>query len=180
MQCTAAKESACAGNSCNPATKRCTTTAVGSKDLCQPCLADSECIGGNQPDPDARCVPMKFMGTARTDGFCLTRFSKTCSRPYFMMPTNLVSLSGAPAEAYCGVDQDSTRCEAVLDFKSSSTCTSDTSCGCARDKTGTCTEVGSGGLCKTVLGVPNTCTIPCALTAQCASITTCGSGNYCQ
>jgi hypothetical protein len=181
VQCTAAKESACSGNSCDPATKQCTSTLVGTKDLCEACLADSECIGGNQPDPDARCAPMKFMGTARAGGFCLRRFAKTCSKPYFMMPTSLVSLSAAPAEAYCGIDQDATRCEAVLDLAASRACADgkDASCGCARDTSGACTEPGKGGICGTVLGTANTCSIPCAVAAQCKSPLTCAPVDYC-
>jgi hypothetical protein len=181
VQCTATNESACDGNACNPASEQCTATPVGTIDLCGPCLADSECIGGDQADPDVRCVPMKFMGVARPGGFCLRRFSKTCSRPYFLMPTDLVSLSGATAESYCGIDEDSTRCEAVLDFVNSRACSdgNDTSCGCARNTAGACTEAGQGGLCETVLGVPDTCTIPCGATAQCVNGYTCPSVNYC-
>src|SRR5262249_13699996 len=85
-QCNVANEAVCNGKSCNPATETCTTTAVGTKDLCEPCLADSECIGGNQADPDVRCVPMTFNGTARAGGFCLRRVSKTCEKP-FSIPT---------------------------------------------------------------------------------------------
>ena len=183
VQCTVAKESTCAGKSCNPATSQCTTTPVGTVNYCQPCLADSECIGGNQPDPDARCVPMKFMGTARIGGFCLKRVAKTCAPP-FGVPISTGSLSGASSEAYCGIDQASTRCEAVLDLVASRACPDGlaTSCGCARNKAGACTESGQGGLCQTVGAFANTCTIPCGNSIQCTSVTTCpgGATPYCQ
>jgi len=180
VQCTVAKESACSGNSCDPATKQCTGTKVGTKDLCEACLADSECVGGNQADPDTRCVPMKFMGVARSGGFCLRRETKSCASPY-VIAFNAASISGVASESYCGIDQNATRCEAVLDFVNSRPCpdSSDTSCGCVRDKNGTCTEVGQGGLCRKVLTAANTCTIPCAGTAQCGTPYTCPSVNYC-
>ena len=183
VQCTVAKESVCAGKSCNPSTNQCTSTSVGTAQFCQACVADSECIAGNLPDPDARCVPMKFMGTARLGGFCLKRVTKTCSPP-FGVPISIGSLSGAPSEAYCGIDQNSTRCEAVLDLIASKSCPDglDTTCGCTRHKAGTCIDAGQGGLCKTVGAFSNACTIPCAATNQCLSTLTCPavSNSYCQ
>jgi hypothetical protein len=181
VECSPTKEAACSGKSCDPKLLSCTMTSVGTVDSCQPCVADSECIGGNQADPDARCVPMMFMGVARPGGFCLRRFAKTCSAPYFKTPTDLASLSGAAAEAYCGIDQDSTRCEAVLDLVNSAACPDgkDTSCGCSRGSSGACTSDGAGGLCKTVLGSANICTIPCAVAAQCKAPLTCGGVSYC-
>jgi hypothetical protein len=183
VQCTVAKESVCSGNSCNPATSQCTTTPLGSLQFCQPCLADSECIGGNQADPDARCVPMKFMGTARPGGFCLRRVAKTCKAP-FAVPISVGSLSGASSEAYCGIDQSSTRCEAVLDLVASKLCPDglDTSCGCTRNNTGTCIDSGQGGLCKTVGAFANACTIPCTLANQCPGTLSCPTvaNSYCQ
>jgi len=180
VQCSVANEAACAGRSCNPKTDACTTTAVGTVSACQPCLADSECTGGDQADPDARCVPMKFMGIARTGGFCLRRVSKTCAKPYNII-VNGASLSGASTEAYCGIDQDATRCEAVLDLVNSQSCADgkDTSCGCLRDKDRKCTATGQGGLCKTVGPNANQCTYACGSANQCPGGHTCPSSTYC-
>ena len=181
VQCTVAKESACAGNSCDPATKQCTATKVGTKDLCETCLADSECIGGNQADPDARCVPMKIMGTLRPGGFCLRRVAKTCAQPY-KIPLVAVSLSAAPSETYCGINQDATRCEAVVDLTTNGAkCpdSQDTSCGCIRDKNGVCMGAGQGGLCKTVGVDANRCTYACGGPEQCPSGYACGGVGYC-
>lgn len=183
VQCTVAKESVCSGNSCDPAAKQCTAIPLGTVNYCQPCSADSECIGGNQPDPDARCVPMKFMGVSRAGGFCLRRAAKACSKP-LTVQFSAPSLTGATAEPYCALDQDSTRCEAVVDMVASAPCndSKDSSCGCARDKNGNCAEVGQGGLCRTVGGNANLCTIPCALANQCPGTLTCpgGAKPYCQ
>lgn len=181
VQCTVAKESACAGKSCDPAIKQCTATKVGTKDLCESCLADSECIGGNQADPNARCVPMKFMGTPRSGGFCLRRVAKTCAQPY-KIPLVAVSLSSAPSETYCAINQDATRCEAVVDLTTNgANCpdSQDTSCGCIRDKNGVCMGPGQGGLCRTVGVDANRCTYACGVPDECPMGKSCGGVGYC-
>ena len=183
VQCTVAKEAICAGSSRNPATSQCTASPVGTVNYCQPYLTDSECIRGNQPDQDARCVPMKFMGIARPGGFCLKRVAKTCASP-FVVPISASSLSGVPSEAYCGIDQASTRCEAVFDLIASRACPDGlaTSCGCTRNSAGACTDSGQGGLCETVGVFANRCTIPCGAAEQCPAPRTCpgGAKPFCQ
>jgi hypothetical protein len=181
VECTISDESACAGNACNPATRACTNTPVGTVGPCEPCVADSECIGGNKPEPDSRCVPMEFNGSPRSGGFCLRRVAKTCSKP-FQTPLSAVSLSGATAESYCAIDQTTVRCEAVLDLVGGAQCTdgSDTSCGCARDQDGECTGTGQGGLCRMVGVNVNRCTYGCATTADCPGSLKCTLANpYC-
>ena len=183
VQCTIAKESNCAGKSCNPATKACTATAVGSVTTCMGCVADSECAGGNQADPEMRCVPMTFKGNARPGGFCLRRSVKTCGRPYSIGTTGK-SLSGAASETYCGIDQNSTRCEAVLDLVGSEPCMDgkDISCGCIRDGSGNCVGDGEGGLCKTVGVISNRCTYACGISDDCPAGRLClgAPTSYCQ
>jgi hypothetical protein len=183
VQCTVSDESACGLNSCDPAKNRCTETARGSVGNCEACLADSECVGGDQADPDVRCVPMNFQGTARDGGFCLRRATKTCTQPY-KVPITAQSLSGADAESYCGIEQTLTRCEAVLDLVNSRACPDglDTSCGCQRDGDGACTGAGAGGLCKTVGVDANQCTYPCAVANQCPTAFSCDvpATAYCQ
>ena len=181
VQCTVAKESVCGGKSCSPVIKQCTTTPIGSKDLCEACNADSECISGNKADADTRCVSMKFMGTARPGGYCLRRKAKTCVQPYNILNTAL-SLSGAALEDYCGINQDKTRCEAVLDLTTvGAKCPDgkDTACGCARDKDGNCSETGQGGLCRMVGAQDNRCTFICGGPEQCPSGNACGGVGYC-
>jgi hypothetical protein len=170
VRCTAADESACAGNSCNPATKECTSTTAGSVGTCKPCLADSECMGGNKPDPDARCVPMEFQGQKRESGFCLRRAAKTCGRPY-TIAISVTSASGAATENYCGIDQDNTTCEAVLDLEDSRTCENltDSGCGCPRDANGVCMGAGQGGLCRDFAVLQAQCTYQCGVTNDCPS-----------
>lgn len=183
VQCTVADETACGGKSCNPATRACTSTSVGTVDICRPCLADSECVGGNKADPATRCVGMTFADVPRPGGFCLRRVAKTCDRPY-KVPLTAASLSGSAAEDYCGIDQATTRCEAVLDVIASRSCPGglDTECGCKRDGDGNCTETGQGGLCRLVGTDVNTCTIPCGILNQCPEPLTCTgiSPNHCK
>jgi hypothetical protein len=117
---------------------------------------------------------MEYNGVARPGGYCLKRASKTCTRP-LTVTFSVKSLSGAAAESYCGVDQDNVTCEAVTDMVSSASCADglDTSCGCVRDENGACVAAGMGGLCKTVGGVPKTCTIACGSANHCLSGNTC-------
>ena len=168
VQCTVAKEAVCSGKSCNPANSQCTNVATGSVSVCAPCASDSECIGGNKADPDRRCVPMKFKGAPRPGGFCLQRVVKSCAQPY-EIPLDVPSLSGAPSEQYCGIDQSATRCEAVLDLVAGLACSDglDSSCGCVRGKDGKCLEAGQGGLCRTVGVNANRCTYSCGTATDC-------------
>lgn len=177
VECTAGDESACAGNSCNPATNTCTTTPLGSVDICEPCLADSECADA----PGNRCVPMEFNGAARPGGFCLPRAAGGCTAP-LTVTYSTASLSGAASESYCGIDQDTVTCEAVLDLFASADCLSgeDVECGCVRNVDGDCIGDGQGGLCRTVGGQANKCTYGCGSASQCSGGHDCTIGTpYC-
>jgi hypothetical protein len=156
VQCTTAKETACGAYSCNPVTSACTTTPKGSIYNCRSCVADSECTGGEIATPTARCVPMTFNGTTRGN-YCLQLVSAGCSSPY-SVSTTAESVSGAASAAYCGINQATTTCEAVVDMIASKTCNSDGDCGS-----------GQGGLCKpiSVVAPANRCTIPCTANAEC-------------
>jgi hypothetical protein len=166
VACTVDDETACGGNSCNPVTNTCTNIARNSVGKCQPCEADSECIGGPAADgsePSARCIRMTFNGQPHGT-YCLQRVASGCVSPY-TVPTNATSQSGANAEDYCGPNQVATTCEAVLDLIASKSCQSDGDCG-----------HGQGGVCKTVGVLSNRCTIPCDSVAQCLAS---APGNAC-
>jgi hypothetical protein len=116
----------------------------------------------------SRCVPMTFNGTSH-GGYCLQRVGSGCTQPYSVTVT-AASLSGAASEAYCGINQALTTCEAVLDLTGSKICTASTECGCSRDSSGACTAAGIGGLCQVVGSLAGTrCTIPCGSNANCLS-----------
>jgi hypothetical protein len=123
---------------------------------------------------------MTFNGAPRDGGFCLTRVTKTCKQPY-KIPLSAASLSGAAAETYCGINEDTTRCESVLDLVDSQSCADgkDTSCGCTRDKDGNCTDLGTGGLCKTVGVDQDQCTYACGVANDCPAGKTCAGSAYC-
>jgi hypothetical protein len=175
VQCTEASSSACGTHSCDPRLQQCTKTLLGSVGLCQKCVSDRECIGGNQADPDARCTPMTFQDTVRAEAFCLRRAVKTCTRPFVQLPDAVASLSGASPEKYCGVDPLTTRCEAVLDLIEARTCANGqaSACGCPRNADGACTAPGSGAVCGTVSGVANSCTYACGTVNDCPTGRTC-------
>lgn len=177
VECTVVDETACGANSCDPATARCTTTPRGSVGLCQRCVADSECSGGDRAVPDTRCVPLEFERSALPGGYCLRRFSaaSACPRPFSQMAQQVESLSGAAQEHYCGLDTQVTRCEAVLDLVNAARCPNgeDSACGCPRDAAGNCTGSGTGGLCRTVDGVANSCTYACGTVSDCPSGKSC-------
>jgi len=122
----------------------------------------------------ARCVPMTFKGASHGN-YCLQRYSPVssvgCGRPYLLLSDAITSVSGAAAETYCGVNEGATTCEAVLDLFGNTPCSTDNNCG-----------QGSGGLCKTVGGTPNRCTIPCSLGSECPSVLACSStsNGYCK
>jgi hypothetical protein len=139
-------------------------------------MADSEC-GTNEGtvDPNSRCVPMTFNGSAHgTGGYCLQKASVGCTNP-FKVNINASSLSGASTDDYCGINQTATTCEAILDLFGSKVCTLEGDCGS-----------GQGGLCKNLAAAsapPDLrCTIPCGSDAQCPSGFTCSgaTGGYCK
>jgi hypothetical protein len=122
VRCTVDDESACGGNSCDPAVRNCTGSPIGQTGTCMPCKADSECIA------DHRCVPMEFQGTQLDDGFCLPKRDPTdgCLDPFKTRITRS-TLSGLPSAIYCGVDESVTTCAAVLDHRKS--CSISAGCG---------------------------------------------------
>jgi hypothetical protein len=75
-----------------------------------------------------------------------------------------VSLSGAPEDDYCVINQDYTTCEAMLDLVGSGACTDPEDCG-----------DGQGGLCKTVGATANRCTYQCSVADECAGTLACNN-----
>jgi len=166
VECSVEDASACGANSCNAATNRCTMTERGSVRRCGACLADSECAL-----EDDRCVPMRFMGIDRETGYCLKRGSTGCVEPYSAPTTPRESLSGAAPEAYCGIREDLTTCEAVLDLLDGASCSDRSECGF---------EGLEDGRCETVNLLPGRCTYDCGDTSECTSGKSCGAiGMYC-
>lgn len=156
VACTADTEAArCGANSCNPATFACTSTPRTSVTTCGACVSDTECRNA-----DERCVPMEFMGAARTGGYCLKQLDTGCAQPFTTPTPARASLSGAAAEVYCGLVETVTTCEAVLALINNDGCTTDDDCGAPGL---------ADGRCELVNGVANKCTYGCTAASQCES-----------
>ena len=164
VECTLDDESACGENSCDPAARACTGTRRGSLVTCEACVADSECMA------DHRCIPMDFDGDHVGD-FCMRVHGGTdCVRPFTSLLTDRASLSGAPAETYCGIDEGTVSCAAVRALQLSH--------GCAG---GVSECMAPGALCRGVGGTSNQCTYACGTNNECppsGPASTC-RGGYC-
>jgi hypothetical protein len=145
-----AKTATCAGTACDPKLLKCTNKQRGSVANCTSCVSDSECVADN------RCIPMTF-GSADSKkdlgGFCLRRFAAGCERGK-QEPINRQSISGVPAETYCGVKENLTSCAAVAASIDSKPCTTDESCN------------APGARCESVNTI-QTCTYGCFVAAEC-------------
>lgn len=171
VQCTPATESGeCGDKSCDPATRTCTTTVVGSQGVCETCLADSECGDNGTPSTSFRCVAMEYQGEpfpGDGTGFCLKTTEGGCERPYSITLSDRTSLSGLPLDDYCGIDEAITTCPAVRALLNDDRCLSGADDDCP-----------TGGICREVGPLQNRCTYLCGLPAQCPAdppANTCGS-----
>lgn len=159
VECSAADDSACGANSCDPATGTCTSTPKASVDQCEPCVADSECM------TDFACVPMQFQGTDRATGFCLPVDNGGCSAPLPVSVTR-TSLSGVSGD-YCTLNEALTTCEGMLDYNTPN-CTDASDCG---------NPNLDDALCEPIDFDVAHCTIGCDASEQCPSLSIgCGLG----
>ena len=164
VECTVDDESPCGDNSCDPASNACTSTPRGETRTCEACVADSECMA------DHRCVPMTFDG-AENGSFCMRRASAGCARPFFSPLDARVSLSGAEAATYCGIDESTVSCQAVRALLDSRACPDGMASTCG----------APGARCEMVGLALNQCTYACAGPSECLETgpaSTCNSG-YC-
>ena len=121
VDCTPATEdNTCVGGvACNPDTNECTTVQIGSLDVCEECVADSQCGEDGAASDAHRCVPMYYeiVDNRFPDsdtGFCLKSTTGGCVRPYSVTLFDRPSLSDPSVEDdYCGVDEDIVTCPAV-------------------------------------------------------------------
>ena len=157
---------------CNPRTEKCTDTQVGSLDVCDKCVADSECSDNGDPTATYRCVLMTYEGVPFPDdqtGFCLKTTAGGCVRPYTVTLFDRSSLSDPSVEDdYCGIEEDRVTCPAVRALLTDAECPD-----------GTDDECKISGICRAVGSVMNRCTYLCDLPVQCpagAPANTCGTG----
>jgi hypothetical protein len=161
-QCSKDDDSACGANSCDLATNTCTNTPKGSVGRCGACVADSEC----DATTGYRCINLSFGGAPR-GGFCLQQADEVgggaCPLPYRVSVSG-VSVSGAASEPYCGINQNLTTCEAVLNMLGDKECSNDDVCG----------AMGlNDGKCLTFPVVGQKCTIECGGNNDCRNDLVC-------
>jgi hypothetical protein len=155
VECTNDDPAACAGNPCTSAN---TCSAYGPEQrVCEPCDTDENC-----EDMNEYCVPMFYMGTLR-GGYCLADNTVGCAQP-FSRPTARTSLSGR-TDTYCGINETSATCEAVLALIDGAACPG-----------GGDVECPLSGQCRTVGVEANRCTYPCEFTLDCPAVYTCVDG----
>jgi hypothetical protein len=160
VQCTGDTEmERCGGNSCRRSDGVCTTTTRGSRDVCDACEADSECVSGQ------KCIRQMFGGTD-LGGFCLLEATAGCGdavpslRPS-SVPAEFTSVDGT-AGRYCALPATTT-CAALRDTRSTR-CTTNDECGGTGLDDGYCPSTGTGaGLC----------------TYTCSGAVDCGAGLSC-
>jgi hypothetical protein len=162
VQCTTADDGPCGGTVCDPEARICTDRPLGSKDTCEACIADSECVA------DHGCIAMEYAGEPLPGGACLRRATTGCERPYAMGQIERASRSGAAPEVYCGVDEQTTTCAAIAALIAGDACEEgeDAECG------------AQGALCRTVEGVDDRCSYACSVSASCPVGFQC-EGGYC-
>jgi hypothetical protein len=175
VDCTAETEATSCVNdkSCNPATRQCTNTTVGSRAVCETCVADSECGDDGAPSEAHRCVEMFYQGERFPDddtGFCLKTTEGGCERPYAITLFDRPSLSEPSVERdYCGINEDLATCPAVRALEQDQQCPGGTDEECPQPS----------GLCKKVGDLENRCSYLCSDLVECKSApvpgSTCGS-----
>lgn len=149
VQCTEDSEEAqCGDFSCRLNNHTCTTTLRHSRDTCDACEADSECIEMR------KCVLLQFTEGATTDVGTYCFFDQAqggCGdtvverRPYRTV-TETMSIDGDPG-FYC-LPPTSTTCKGIRDTQSVS-CTMDSECGELALNDGYCPSAGTGaGACS--------------------------------
>ncbi len=167
VQCTGATEAEyCNAFSCRRSDGTCTSTPRDSRNVCQPCEADSECMTGQ------RCV-VDSIGGVEVGSFCFydqavggCGDSVAARRPY-STPTPLDSVDAVGA-VYC-MPPSSTTCAGIFATRSVA-CSVDTQCGVADVADGYCptplcsylctgdVDCPSGLVCST--SAPRHCRLP--------------------
>lgn len=153
-----AETTACPGTACDPRQLVCGTIPRGSVRTCGACVSDSECT------EDHRCIPMYFGTEAlqqELGGFCMKVASSGCTEPFRAPALSRGSLSGAPAENYCGIDEAVTTCLAIEANRLARKCADDSACG-------------PGARCEPVNFGDRVCTYSCASPLFCLAAYPCG------
>lgn len=169
IQCNAT-EGCTAAQTCNLLDNTCVDVAPTTVDTCSACTNDAQCVANH------RCVPMEFPTGTAHGYFCLEIPNPSCSRPFGVF-INEASINGEAATNYCGIDEDSTTCEAVNALLDGWVCSGNDGM-CSPD--GIVPEVAvPGALCRQVGALANQCTYACAVASECPAAgppSSCGDG----
>ena len=133
VECTPETEAETCPNdkSCNPRTKTCTETTVGSRGVCETCVADSECGDRGRAGGRYKCVPMYYpnvetpLPRMTETGFCLKSIDRmvVASEPYAIRcPIADSAVRTEPNDDYCGINEALTTCPAVRALVADASC----------------------------------------------------------
>ena len=156
VKCTADAddELRCGAFSCDPAIGTCTETTRGTVKICEPCVADSECMASH------KCIPLFFGENMEPQGgFCMKVAESGCSLPYGATPISRESLSGATTAAYCGINEKLTSCSAITALDSGKDCANGDDSLCD----------ARGARCEAVNNIADRCTYSCEFAGECPS-----------
>lgn len=162
VECSVSNENECGDNACDVKQHKCSKFKRQSAGVCKACVGDSQCT------KDQHCIDMTYDG-APHGSYCLKQLLAGCLEP-FTISIGAPSISGARNENYCGINMETTTCEAVTDAIASKSCEADKDCG-----------VGKGdGACRRVGSLDNKCTYSCGISAQCPLAVDCNDESFCQ
>lgn len=160
----ATEELDCGETSCDPANLSCTDIVRGSREICEPCLSDSDCMD------ELFCVPMLYLNTPRAGGYCLKEFAPGgCEQPFVIELEDRTTLSAVTKQSYCGINENLATCEAVNGLLDN--------LGCPSGQDEECPQ--PSGLCRDVGGAASRCTYECGNPIQCLDPTTSPSQSSC-
>jgi len=181
VECTAADRTACGSNVCDSRMGTCTSTALGTTGLCQPCVSDAQCSEGKL------CVEMTYGSPAESVGwYCLWRQDAAApgpagdcftARPYVAARAGAESIDGTAA-AVCGLAV--TTCDALNHFRTPGRGTG--SCALSGDPDDCGVDGQDDGPCVMAGMATNRCSVWCGSDDDCLSGFTCNtmvSRRYC-
>jgi hypothetical protein len=167
VQCTGQQDDACAPNVCDSRTKICTNLPAGSAGICETCVSDAHCTGGQATGATGRRCALQVFGTTEVGNFCFPLAQTgACPLTPFAGPSDLESIDGVPANV-CLLRR--TTCPALDDFGlQGKDCATSDACG---------VDGLDDGVCDTGAGK---CSVPCTADIDCQGGNLSCLGSVCQ
>ncbi len=146
VECTPEVEEAeCGDNSCNPMTFSCSDIERNTRETCEPCVSDHDCVDNHL------CIELVFGDDEASGTYCMQTDDMPCQDPYSTPLTDVTSVMGQGPFDFCGINTAVASCEAVLALFNNE------SCPCE----------GFGARCERVGSTDNKCTYSCTSPAEC-------------